>query len=140
MTSRLWTAGYDIYMPDRDIIFHIYEQHHKRPLFWQDEWEKKKRAWKDKAQLRVLYLLGLMPRFNPEMMASETLLNMSVDLREVDKYEMGTERDIADFWEWIAMDWEKDEDGERKSGKGQKACDLIQNGALERVPTKSEGG
>lgn len=34
MSSRLWTAGYDIFSPSESVVGHIYERRHK-PKFWE---------------------------------------------------------------------------------------------------------
>ena len=133
MTTRLWTNGYDIYMPDRDIIFHIYEEHRKRPLFWHDEWGKEKIKYEHKAQNRVLHLLGLLEKFKPEVLRTSFEFNRSVDLREIDVYGMGNERDIREYWEWILMDF----DAKEKISADFCKSKQIQEGKLKRIPTKT---
>jgi hypothetical protein len=34
MSSRLWTAGYDIFNPNTAVVGHIYVRRHK-PKFWE---------------------------------------------------------------------------------------------------------
>ena len=34
MSTRLWTAGYDIFSPSRSVVGHIYVRRHK-PKFWE---------------------------------------------------------------------------------------------------------
>ena len=129
MSGRLFTSGYDMMMPDRDIIFHIYEEHRKRPLFWHDSWGREKQKYEKKAQNRVLHILGLLERFKKGIAGNAITFNQSVDIRDIDKYKLGKERDIDQYWEWIKMDFDKKESGV--------FCSDIQKGNIKRVPTKT---
>ena len=128
MTTRLWTHGYDLYMPDRDIIYHIYEEHHKRPLFWNDDWNKEKRKHVSAAQNRINYVLQLHGRWPSRG---------TLELREVHKYSLGTQRDINDYWQWIQMDFEH-KTGDKKEHQSAEWCPALEKGGMERMPTKSE--
>eukprot|EP01084_Bolivina_argentea_P300687 518556_1 len=130
MTIRLFTNGYDLYMPDRDIIFHIYEEHRKRPLFWHDNWNRDKQKFEKKAQNRLLYILKLLKKYKPAIMDNTIVFNMSVDIRDIEKYNLGNKRDINDYWKWIDMDFDKKESGD--------FCTEIQKGKIKRLPIKQD--
>ena len=131
MTTRLFTNGYDLFMPDRDIIFHIYEEHRKRPLFWHDDWNRDKQKFEKKAQNRLLYILNLLKKYKPSIISNQITFNMSVDIREIKKYSLGNQRDINDYWKWIKMDFDKKESAD--------FCTDIQKGKIQRLPTKTLG-
>ena len=125
MGVRMWTHGYDIYSPDRDIMYHIYEKKmkkgEKRHLFWELSIKDK---YRKKAEYRILYLLKLFDKYVPH------LTKYDIDLREMDKYGLGIERSIETFWKWIGMDWGKLET--------QNLRMKILNQELKRIPTYSE--
>ncbi|KAL7689402.1 putative alpha/beta hydrolase-3, glycosyltransferase, GlcNAc, nucleotide-diphospho-sugar transferase [Plasmopara halstedii] len=53
--ARLWTAGYDFYVPSDDIAYHWYET---RNVVWESDWNK--RYIKQQAsRRRIRYILGL---------------------------------------------------------------------------------
>eukprot|EP01083_Nonionella_stella_P133973 407522_1 len=125
MGVRMWTSGYDIYVPDRDIVYHIYSMKlrkgESRHLFWELGPKERHRKY---AEYRILHVLKLFDKYVPH------LTTHSIDLREIDKYGLGTERDIDDFWKWIKMDW-----GALRSGHLR--MQILQE-KLERIPTYSE--
>ena len=139
MTVRLWTHGYDLYMPDRDVVFHIYEQYHPRPLFWKDDWNRDKIKFEKRAQRRVNYILGLWDKCCSAMAQTPDM----VDLRNVtDLYGLGKEREVSNFWPWIQLDWSKlkntkncDKNDDCKSNNW---CHDITAAKIKRLPTISE--
>ena len=52
---------YDLYVPDRDIIHHIYsEAGVKRPVFWKEKnWKADKRIEQKESEFRINWILGL---------------------------------------------------------------------------------
>ncbi len=86
MGVRLWTHGWDMFVPDRDIVYHIYSMKmekgsEKRHLFWELSIKDKYRKY---AEFRILKLLKLFEMYVPN------LTQYSIDLREFDKYALGT--------------------------------------------------
>ena len=120
--TRLWTAGYDLYMPDRDILYHIYEEHRKRPLFWNDNFNAKKRDNERKAQHRILNIMDVMDTFkvNP----------IEFDNRDIDKYGMGKQRTLEQFWKFGEFDLQ--------TRKGVDLCPKLEKNMLKRVPIQSQ--
>ena len=80
LSARLWTSGYDIYTPDRNICQHFYIRAGK-PKFWEDI--SYRREQKETLK-KVRYLLGLsnVPPLKPVPL----------------KYGMGTKRTVTDYW------------------------------------------
>ncbi len=76
------------------------------------------------SKISIAKLLKLVEMYVPN------LTEYSFDLREFDKYALGTERDLSDFWDWIGMDFDK---GESRNLRMQ-----ILKVELERIPTKTE--
>merc|ERR1712228_349823 len=122
---RMWTHGYDMVVPDRDIIYHIYSMKMKkgetRHLFFELSIKDK---YRKKAEYRILYLLKLFDKYCPH------LTKYDVDLREMDKYSLGIERSIETFWKWVGMDWGKLETANLRM--------KILKEELKRIPTYSE--
>ena len=79
-SARLWTSGYDIYTPDRNLVMHEYIRAGK-PKFWEDL--SYRREQKDTLK-KVRYLLGLskVPPVKPIPL----------------KYGMGIKRTVTDYW------------------------------------------
>ncbi|ETO00482.1 hypothetical protein RFI_36958 [Reticulomyxa filosa] len=121
MSLRLWTFGYDLYLPDTDVIYHIYEQYYKRPLFWNDDWNIQKKTAVRTAQNWINYVLQLYEKYPKRG---------QLDVREIDKYGLGKERDPAQFWKWIDYDFQKMESPE--------FCNLLKKEGFERVPINSD--
>jgi len=126
MGARLWTSGYDFYVPDRDIIYHIYSPAGvKRPVFWQSkEWNTKSSRAQRESEYRINWILGLHKRYTPRVGSSR------VDTREINKYGLGTKRPIDKFWEFMGVDLEKLET--------KNMCDKIKTQRMKRV-TWTEG-
>ncbi|ETO04471.1 hypothetical protein RFI_32926 [Reticulomyxa filosa] len=121
MSTRLWTHGYDLYLPDRDIIYHIYEQYYKRPLFWNDNWNEEKRGAVKAAQNRINYILQLYDQYPKRG---------HLDLRDIDKYSLGKQRDPKLFWRWFKYNFQTKESPD--------FCSKLRNGGFVRIPTNSE--
>ena len=102
MAVRMWTHGYDFYAPNLDVAYHLYSPNNAkiRPVFWEsDDWQSKKQ-WKITrySEFRLNYIMKLHP-----LLHSFIPLN-SIDLREVDIYGLGTNRDVEDFWDFTRID------------------------------------
>ena len=66
LSARLWTNGYNFYMPNENICFHQYsdnkDKNYKRPLYWEDINGSAIEHLKKAAVQRVRYLLGRINR------------------------------------------------------------------------------
>lgn len=80
---RLWTHGYNLYLPNRPFIYHDYGCQRGRRLHWTDnpDWVKANAL----SQSRLRYLLGIEPE------APEAALT------ELDKYSLGTKRSLTQW-------------------------------------------
>ena len=99
MALRMFTHGYDFYAPDRDIAYHLYSPNANkiRPVFWESDWSHK---WKHarESEYRINYVMQLHQIFHP------AIAQNSYDLREIDKYGLGTHRRSQDFWDFARID------------------------------------
>lgn len=91
MGVRLWTHGYDIYVPNKVIAYHNYHPAPERPRIWQDSAAQTQRIARSRA--RVLWLCG-----QKKDVDDETLL-------EIDKYGLGTARSLAMYEEFSKVDF-----------------------------------
>mmetsp|Transcript_6802 Transcript_6802/g.7719 ORF Transcript_6802/g.7719 Transcript_6802/m.7719 type:complete len:553 (+) Transcript_6802:105-1763(+) len=99
MSSRLWTAGYDIFSPTQNVLGHIYVRRHK-PKFW----ESVHRAFtfgvhnplQEMVLSRIKYQLGY-PESAKDMLKPKSLLTA------VEQYSMGTERSLETYLELVGL-------------------------------------
>lgn len=99
MSTRLWTAGYDIFSPSQAVVGHIYVRRHK-PKFW----ESVHRAFRPgvhnplQAMLlkRIKYQLGY-PECATDMLETKSLLTA------IEHYSMGTERPLSAYLEIVGL-------------------------------------
>jgi len=89
-SARLWTAGYNLYAPTKNFAVHHYGREGK-PKYWDDH--SGSEACKRLALQRAKYLLG---------MASKLLVHADY-LDEIDRYGMGTERSLDDYWAFAGV-------------------------------------
>lgn len=87
-SARIWTAGYDIYSPTENIAFHKFTRADE-PKFWTDLPRDDSAAMK-----RVRYLLELSPH-RPSGAFTD---------RGLDRYGMGTARDLKSYYEFASID------------------------------------
>ena len=99
MSSRLWTAGYDIFGPSQAVVGHFYVRRHK-PKFWESVHRMFTYGVHNPLQAMVLdrikYQLGY-----PEA-AKDMLKHRSV-LTAVDHYTMGTARPLQDYLKMVGL-------------------------------------
>jgi hypothetical protein len=88
LSARAYTAGYDIYNPSENLVFHFYTRE-KAPKIWSDKTYKDDDAF-NKAKM----LLDLNPT---EKIPDELLQN-------IDRYGLGKERTLAQFYEFAGID------------------------------------
>jgi hypothetical protein len=91
-SARLWTNGWDFYTPNRKVAYHHYNRN-KAPLYHQDL--KDSSECRSKAEKRVLFLLGLIPK---QSVADDFL-------RDHNNYGLGKFRTITDFWKTSGIDF-----------------------------------
>lgn len=92
-SARLWTHGYNFYAPRQPFMVHHYGRSGK-PKFWNDKGSEYKRC-QNKAVRRAKYLMGRLP-----------LSDVAVDYRfDVEKYGMGKERRVEEYFEKAGIDW-----------------------------------
>ena len=99
MSTRLWTAGYDIFSPTRDVVGHIYVRRHK-PKFWESVHRAFTFGVHNPLQAMVLnrvkYQLGY-PEAAKDMLRPKNLLTA------VEQYSMGTERSLEDYLKIVGL-------------------------------------
>jgi [Skp1-protein]-hydroxyproline N-acetylglucosaminyltransferase len=91
-SARLWTNGWDFYTPNKKVAYHHYNRV-KAPLYHQDL--KDSGECRAKAEKRVLFLLGLVPKQS----VAESFL------RQINYYGLGKFRPIVDFWKVSGIDF-----------------------------------
>jgi len=93
LAVRLWTRGYDIYHPNRLVIYHDYEQRIRspRPTHFSDhrDWGTYNRL----SLVRVKHLLGTEPSTDPDA------------LEELERYGLGDVRSLADYQDYSGVDF-----------------------------------
>ena len=99
MSTRLWTAGYDIFSPSRSVVGHIYVRRHK-PKFWESVHRAFTPGIHNPLQMMVLnrikYQLGY-PEAAKDMLKPKSLLTA------VEQYSMGTERPLEEYLRIVGL-------------------------------------
>ena len=114
MGVRAWTWGYDIYQPDKTVVGHLYigSGSNIRPVFWDSP------DWGLQWPLQYNSLLRLQKELHIFDTLQKPLLNgppegpgglkhekeHKIDMTEFKRYEVGTRRNVDDFWKWAKMD------------------------------------
>lgn len=88
LAVRLWTYGWDLFTPNRHVIYHDYTQGRGRSRHWEDDtdWTALNRG----SEYRVRHLLGSP---NPDWDA----VKVEEALREIDEFDLGDVRSLADY-------------------------------------------
>lgn len=86
--SRLWTAGYDFYVPSEDIAYHWYE---KRKVVWERDWSER---WQiqQPSKRRIRYNLGL------------PVTAEDFDRTDIEKFQLGTKRTFEQWKNFSGID------------------------------------
>ena len=97
---RMWTHGWDIYTPSQNLIYHYYlrEGAHRVWSVPNNNWYPVQRE----SQKRVLYILGITKANTSERIVP--LDSKEKFTRELDKYGLGTERTIEQYWKFAKTD------------------------------------
>ena len=90
--ARLWTHGYDIYNPDRVIVFHHWNSVSRPALGGKAHYKEENSTSSLAARKRVRHLLAM-----------ETSTDAQV-LRDSDAYGMGKVRSLEDYWRFSGVD------------------------------------
>ena len=91
MGIRLWTHGYDIFVPNKVVAYHNYEPSPERPRVWKDTTDQTIRSAQSRA--RVLWLCG----------QTDTLHRASAT--EIDKYGLGKLRSLEEYESFSKVDF-----------------------------------
>ncbi|EEC47169.1 predicted protein [Phaeodactylum tricornutum CCAP 1055/1] len=99
MSSRLWTAGYDIFSPSQSVVGHIYVRRHK-PKFWESVHRLLSYGIHNPLQAMVLerikFQLGY-PEASRDMIVHKSLLTA------VEQYGMGNERPLEEYLRLVGL-------------------------------------
>lgn len=87
-TVRLWTSGYDLFCPSKNVVLHHYLRH-EQPKYWTDMPEEYN-AGKRESIERVKRLTGLAEPVIPPGGS--------------DPFGLGTRRTMAEYWTFVGMD------------------------------------
>ena len=120
---RAWTHGYDLYAPQRSVLFHEYAQNSKRrgqvPKFWErggpdsQAFQRAKQQGNGGRSLkRLTALIGMAPG------------TTDYDKTLADVYGLGTKRDVQQFYDLFLIDV--------REKKAQPLCKFVEGGALHR--------
>lgn len=102
MAVRMWTHGWDIFSPDKILLYHYYnvtEESKKRPLHWADNtnWAEKDHISRE----RFDYLMGANPHAS------------SAALTNIEGHSLGTARSIEDYYAFSDVNFSTKTIGER---------------------------
>ena len=90
---RIWTAGYNIYTPSENIVYHEYERKGK-PKVWDDNKYSDADAFE-----KVKQIIGL--QANASNSKQELPSNIKYNM---DKYGVGKERSLQDYYDFAGID------------------------------------
>ena len=104
LAARLWTNGYTLIAPRKNVCFHLYNDENrkkhnykKQSLVWDDNKGESVDTLKKGSELRLRYLMGLIPL---EEVPVEFKLN-------IDKFGMGKRRTVEEYYKFIGVDLKK---------------------------------
>ncbi len=89
-SSRLFTHGWDIFQPDRVVMYHQWD---RRGTFSKQPYRRPGMDQNRLSLQRVRHLLGFRATRNQEALA------------EIKRYGLGRERQLEDLWEFAGIDW-----------------------------------
>lgn len=93
-SARVWTAGYDIYSPTQNTVYHLYHNG-KRPLVWED-----KKKFDDKDAINKLKQIM--------MFDTNTEFQIPDHVNEnIEHYGLGKKRTLTQFFDFAGIDIEK---------------------------------
>lgn len=91
LSVRLWTAGWDLFVPSRTLLFHHYAAPSGRLSPWQDDphWQ----LLQSRSVARQRHILGIEPAADPAATA------------DLDRYGLGTLRDLTQYERFSGVDF-----------------------------------
>ncbi len=90
--ARLWTHGYDIFQPDKTVLYHYWVRKESLP---QQHYRNTATEVSRRSALRVRHVLGFAQTGDAQALV------------EVEKYGLGKERQLESLWAFAGIDWEK---------------------------------
>jgi len=109
MSARLWTSGFNIYAPNRLLLFHLYKSEgtaaEHSATHWADHsnWIERNRC----SLVRVHTLLNSLHR------APQKLRTTTADLEDLERYGLGEQRTLNDYQQWAGVDFNRSEISEQ---------------------------
>ena len=99
-SARMWTHGWDIYSPSEKLLFHYYYRYGANRVWSQKlPWHKVQQQ----SLKRVQYILGAThPNTTVRIIPLDTTDQLIT--RELDKYGLGKERSIEEYWRFAKVD------------------------------------
>lgn len=91
LAVRLWTHGWDIFIPNAVVAYHDYGRRPERPRHWKDQTDWS--ALNQRARTRIRHILGI------------DRSGKAQDLAEIDKYGLGSARSLADYEAFSGVDF-----------------------------------
>ena len=101
MSARLWTHGYNLYCPNRLLLFHLYKSSSgdgdTSATHWSDH--------QDWFQLNRRSLVRVHTLLKSIHTAPTTLSPSQVDIESLNQYGLGEERTLSDYQSWSGIDF-----------------------------------
>jgi hypothetical protein len=91
LAVRLWTHGWDIFIPNAVVAYHDYGRRPERPRHWKDQTDWA--ALNQRARTRIRHILGI------------DRSGKAQDLAEIDKYGLGSARSLAAYEAFSGVDF-----------------------------------
>lgn len=93
-SARLWTNGWDIYTPNKKVLYHHYNRK-ESPMYYKDN--NQSGTCRSKAEKRMHYILGLVD-----------INQVEPDFRhDIEYYSLGNERSLDDYWKLAKVDFKQ---------------------------------
>ncbi|KAJ0403153.1 hypothetical protein ATCC90586_010200 [Pythium insidiosum] len=86
--ARLWTAGYDMYVPNEDIVYHWYEP---RKVVWERDWGQRY-VIQQSSKRRIRHCLGL------------PVTAEDFDRTDIEKFKLGNKRTFKQWMKFSGID------------------------------------
>lgn len=93
LAARLWTHGWDLFTPNKHVIYHDYSNRPNRVRHWKDD-----RDWgklNQRAMKRVRHILDMEPSSDPDV------------LEEIDAYGLGSVRTLKEYEAFSNLDFKE---------------------------------
>jgi len=94
---RLWTHGYDIYLPQVTTVYHDYSHAHQD--FWQFADAQQQQKDRENSRMRLGTLLGI-----PELATESGEATLVEKKQDLGRFGLGTQRTLEQFVEWSHFD------------------------------------